>query len=602
MIPRSRVATPVPEISSRAHRQINHPHRKALFLSVRQHSYYYKKSFSADRTRGKAAVSGSDRPLIRDALLAGGVIAAGCIAALIAMDRSPRPRPHIGTVAAAHADAEREASAPSSDAGHKHHAAPDAKLSSQSSKSAPHKKKKSNDMTLFVMVPDLPHENSATGAPPTGVWSDQGSAGPVNGPNGNPQNGGLVSMASIGGQSLPLTSPTGGTPGGLPGSNGGGNIPIVPNPGGSPPPIGQHDLSSHVGFVLLAGGQGKGKFALSSVQLYDPANDTFVASSPMKQARTDHTATALPGGKILVSGGNDALGRSLSSAEVYDPATSTFSPTASTMTIARAEHSATLISGCNCPADGQVLIAGGIMVSQGPTIRSAELYDPVTGKFTPTGAMKATRAMHTATLLASGPLAGNVLIVGGISDESLGEAASAELYDPTTGQFTSTGTMSIPREGHTATWLDPSVVTGSLAGKVLIAGGGENRAPSNTAEVYNPQTGTFTPAGPMSTPRMLQAAVLLTNGRVLVAGGQSSETDFLTSAELFNPATASFSPTGKMINLQIGASATTLDNGIVLIAGGRSNPADLYDPTSGTFSPTGKMVTEVAESSAALIR
>ena len=455
-------------------------------------------------------------------------------------------------------------------------------------------------MTLFVMVPDLPHENSATTNSNTGVWSDQGSAGVVNGPNG-PQTGGLVSMASIGGQSLPLTSPTSGPAGSSPGSGGGGNLPIVPNPPGSPPPIGQHNLSQS-GFVLLAGGQGKGKFALSSAQLYDPAKATFVAASPMNQARTDHTATSLPNGKILVAGGDDATGRSLSSAEIYDPASSTFSPAASKMATARADHSATLISGCNCPADGQVLIAGGMLYSQGPTIRNAELYDPATGKFTPTGSMKATRAMHTATLLASGPLAGNVLIVGGISDESNGDVASAELYDPTTGQFTSTGTMSIPREGHTATWLDPGVVTGALGGKVLIAGGGDSHAPSNTAEVYNPQTGTFTPAGSMSTPRMLQAAVLLPNGQVLVAGGQSSETDFLISAELFNPATSSFSPTGKMINLQIGASATTLDNGIVLIAGGRSNPGDLYDPASRTFSATGKMVTDVAESSAALIR
>ena len=217
--------------------------------------------------------------------------------------------------------------------------------------------------------------------------------------------------------------------------------------------------------------------------------------------------------------------------------------------------------------------------------------------------MKETHGMIvTATLLASGPLAGNVLIAGGISDESAGDAASAELYDPTTGQFTSTGAMSMPRQGHSATWLDPSVVTGALAGKVLIAGGGDIRSPSNTAEVYNPQNGTFTPAGAMSTPRILHAAILLSNGQVLVAGGQSSETEFLSSAELFNPATVSFSPTGKMINLQIGASATTLESGLVLIAGGRSNPADLYDPAAGTFSPTGKMVTEVAESSAALIR
>jgi len=542
-------------------------------------------------------MSGSDRPLIRDALLAGGVIAAGCIAALIAVDRSPRPRPHIGTAATSRADSEREESAPSSAVGHKHHALPDTKLASQSSDSAKPKKKKVDDMTMFVMVPDLPREIPDT--PPTGVWSEQGSPGPVIVANGNPQTGGLISMASIGGESLPLTSPTSGPLAGLPQSPGGN--PIVPNPSGNPPPIGQHNLSQS-GFVLLAGGQGKGKFALSSAQLYDPSKSTFVATSPMKQARTDHTATALPGGKILVAGGNDALGRSLSSAEVYDPASGTFSPTASRMTTARAEHSATLISGCNCPADGQVLIAGGILYSNGPTIRNAELYDPATGKFTATGPIKVTRAMHTATLIAGGPLAGNVLIAGGISDESAGDTASAELYDPSTGQFTSTGAMSIPREGHSATWLDPSVVTGAMAGKVLIAGGGDIPAPSNSAEVYNPQTGSFAQVGSMSTPRMLQAAVLLSDGQVLVAGGQSSDTEFLTSAELFNPATSSFSQTGKMVNVQSGASATTLDNGIILIAGGRSNPADLYDPASGTFSATGKMVTEVAESSAALIR
>jgi hypothetical protein len=543
-----------------------------------------------------------DRSPIGDALLAGGVVAAACAAALFAVDRGPRPRPHISTVVTAHPNAEREESAPSSALSHERSALPTAKLASQSSTAATLKKKKSDDMTLFVMVPDLPSELPST--PPAGVWSDQGSAGPGGNGNGNTSAGGLISMASIGGPSLPLTSPTGGSLGVSQGSSGGGvNLPVIPNPGGGSAPIGHHDISqSHFGFVLLAGGQGNRKFALSSVQLYDPANAAFVASSPMKEARTDHTATVLPGGKILVSGGDDASGRTLSSAELYDPASGTFSLVASNMRTARAEHSATLISGCNCSADGQVLIAGGVTDSQGPTIRNAELYDPVTGKFTATSSMKATRAMHTATLIASGPLAGNVLIAGGISDESGGDVASAELYDPATGQFTSTGAMGIPREGHSATWLDPSIVTRALAGKVLIAGGGDIGAPSDTAELFNPQNGTFTPVGPMSTPRMLQAAVLLGNGRVLIAGGQSSETEFLTTAELFNPATGAFSPTGKMINLHIGASATMLENGGVLIAGGRSNLADLYDPAAGTFSPTGKMVTDVAESTATLIR
>src|SRR5271167_3176096 len=126
------------------------------------------------------------------------------------------------------------------------------------------------------------------------------------------------------------------------------------------------------------------------------------------------------------------------------------------MNAGRAEHTATLISGCNCPADGQVLIAGGVTGTQGFTLRSAELYDPASGTFTATGAMKATRARHSATLIASGPLAGNVLIAGGASDESGGDVATAELYDPVNGQFTMTGAMSVPRESQTASWLSPN--------------------------------------------------------------------------------------------------------------------------------------------------
>ena len=84
-------------------------------------------------------------------------------------------------------------------------------------------------------------------------------------------------------------------------------------------------------FVLLAGGQGNGQFALSSAELFDPAKNAFAAASSMKDARTDHTATVLPGGKILVAGGEGVTGRALSSAELYDPVSGTFSAVASTM-------------------------------------------------------------------------------------------------------------------------------------------------------------------------------------------------------------------------------------------------------------------------------
>ncbi|MGB8681288.1 MAG: kelch repeat-containing protein [Candidatus Binatus sp.] len=550
-----------------------------------------------------------DRPLMRDALLAGGVIAASAVAVLIAFDRGQPPRPHFGSIPSAptlSADASAPRLAASSGATHPSHASPVASaLPKQIGFARPSPKNKSTDSSLVVMVPDLPQENPEPPPPSSGVWNDQGSGAPVSGANA--QGAGPVAMSAVGGVSAPLTSPTGGSlptsAGTSPSTSPAANPAAASKPAGASPAA--HPASvSHNGFVLLAGGQGGGQFALSSAELFDPAKNAFAAASSMKDARADHTATVLSDGEILVAGGEGASGRALSSAELYNPVSGKFSALASTMDTARAEHTATLISGCNCPADGEVLIAGGTSAtgSLGSTLRSAELYDPATGKFTATGAMKATRARHSATLIASGPLAGNVLIAGGTSDESGGDVATAELYDPATGQFTSTGTMSTPRENHSATWLSPSVVTGTLAGSVLVAGGSDASAPTDSAEVFNPQTAAFSPVGAMTTARTFQSAVLLASGKVLIAGGQSSDTEFLQSAELFDPAHATFSATGSMRNLHVGATATVLDSGSALIAGGRTNFADLYDPAAATFSATGKMVTDVAESTSSLIR
>ena len=533
---------------------------------------------------------------MRDALLAGGVIAASAVAALIALDPGAVPRPHFGFVApiSERSDSAGTASgsAKSSATTPTRHAVPAASaLPKQIGSEPPSKETKAGDATMVMMVPDLPHDNSEA-SPPSGVWNDQGSAAPINGNNSQPPP--ALAMSAVGGISAPPISPTGSSPSAPASSN---NFAPASNP--SAPPT-QPSVAPHPGFVLLSGGQGNGQFALASAELFDPASSAFAAASSMKDAREDHTATALPSGKILIAGGAGASGSALSSAELYDPIDGTFSAIASKMDTARAAHTATLISGCNCPADGKVLIAGGAAL--GATIKSAELYDPATGKFTPTGAMKATRARHSATLIGSGPLAGNVLIAGGTSDESGGDVATAELYDPTTGQFTSTGSMSTPRENHSATFLSPSVVSGALAGNVLIAGGSDASAASGSAEVFNPQTAAFSPVGAMTTARTMQAAVLLGSGKVLIAGGQSSDTDFLQSAELFDPAHATFAATGSMQNLHVGAMATVLENGNALIAGGRSSFADLYDPMAGTFSATGKMVTDVSESTSTLIR
>jgi hypothetical protein len=252
------------------------------------------------------------------------------------------------------------------------------------------------------------------------------------------------------------------------------------------------------GKVLVAGGN------LSfSAELYDPATRTFALTGSMGMIRIGQTATLLPNGKVLLAGGMGYGENSLDSAELYDPAAGSFSPTGP-MGTARESHTATLLP------NGKVLVAGGYSNADpaypGRSLAAAELYDPATGSFSPTGPMGTARFSHTATLLPNG----KVLVAGGGYAND-----SAELYDPDTGTFTPTGSMSNLREGHTATLLPD--------GKVLVAGG---YAPGlgflDSAELYDPVTGAFTPTGMMKTARIGHRATLLKNGKVLITGGSDS--------------------------------------------------------------------------------
>ncbi len=176
-------------------------------------------------------------------------------------------------------------------------------------------------------------------------------------------------------------------------------------------------------------------------------------------------------------------------------------------------------------------IAGGDGAS-GPALATAELYDPGTGKFSPTGSMVLGRAGTAATLLHDG----RVLIAGGSVDNlNLQVATLAELYDPKTGEFSPTGSMAHMRFGLSATLL--------MDGRVLVLGGSNIvSGPTATAELYDPATGTFSSAGSMATTRAGYTATLLPDGQVLIAGGDSVEANFealgptlLASAELYLP-------------------------------------------------------------------
>lgn len=304
--------------------------------------------------------------------------------------------------------------------------------------------------------------------------------------------------------------------------------------------------------LVVGGGDGPdmidGFFIVDQAEMFDPASRTF---SPASAAgRLFHTATLLPSGKVLLVGGEtDSSGGSPTpTAELYDPLTGTSQPTGS-MTAARESHTATLLN------DGRVLVTGGA-VPQGigwAPLSTAEIYDPVTGVFTSTGDMPIARGGHTATLLPSG----KVLITGGTTSATTGGTASAELYDPATGSFAPTGSMAGARVDHTATLL--------ADGRVLVTGGYGPEA--STAELYDPATGLFTPTGSMALPRAYHTATLLPNDTVLVAGGLTTDSD-TASAEIYDPATGLFTPTGSMEVGRFWHTATLLPDGSVLVIGG----------------------------------
>jgi hypothetical protein len=245
------------------------------------------------------------------------------------------------------------------------------------------------------------------------------------------------------------------------------------------------------------------------------------------------------------------------------------------MNTERAAHTATLL------LDGKVLIAGGFR-EEGTSelaIASAEIFDPATNSFTPTGDMNEPRDGHTATLLPNG----QVLIVGGWNQA--GRSSTAELYDPKTGTFEFTGSMLAPRQGFTATLLKN--------GQVLIAGGDFARnSPQLSAELYDPAAKKFIPTGNLNNGRMAHTATLLTDGKVLLVGGSSGNDKVLSSAELYDSDTGEFTPIRNANLIRYKHAAVRMQNGNVLILGGSNQNdwtgkyrgAEIYNFKAGTFT------------------
>jgi hypothetical protein len=336
---------------------------------------------------------------------------------------------------------------------------------------------------------------------------------------------------------------------------------------------------------------------------------TFVAAGQMHEARTDFTATLLRNGKVLIAGGapdssNGGVGV-IGSAELYDPTTGRFTMTGS-LVAARAFHTATLLK------DGRVLIAGGYgslnvktcspdgatdSTGGGP-LASAELYDPTTGKFTRTGSMIAARDGATAALLPD-----ERVLVATASDTT----KAAEVYDPTSGTFTSTGSVLADYDNANAILLPTGKVL--LVGPTMVGGPG--------AELYDPASGRFdavsvelppgaaTAAGSERYGEETETATMLKDGRILLG--------ILGDLVTYDPQSGSFTLSGSISapGKWLAPTSTLLSDGRVLFSGGfllsddgstqtATDMAGLYDPVTG-FHLISAMASSRAEATATLL-
>lgn len=283
------------------------------------------------------------------------------------------------------------------------------------------------------------------------------------------------------------------------------------------------------------------------------------AGKTKKSIALSGVGTPVPSGTVLLFGGVPNTIAIINKSQSFTTPADKFSAIAAMSDSRGFIHEAPYLDPSVVTGDGkgEVFISGG-QDNADFILGTTLLYDPATNTYT-NGPDIDARAEHTATLFVSGPLAGQVLITGGLELDGGTRIAlnDQQLYDPATGSVSDTGFMNDARGQHTAALLNN--------GLVLVTGGYDENFDANgynettaTAELYNPSSGTFScvtkgaDTGPttsdcpnvMSSPRWNHRATLLADGTVLITGGTPTDSgtrEGTASADLYDPVANSFS-------------------------------------------------------------
>jgi hypothetical protein len=339
----------------------------------------------------------------------------------------------------------------------------------------------------------------------------------------------------------------------------GGAAPDAPEPDGTGPDASENDAPSDDGGAADAA-DGTNDFA-----------DAPTGPSPMHAAHFDAEMALLPGGRVLIEGGSGAAD-DLGVTEIFDPATDSWSVTGS---LALPVNDARLV---RLP-DGRLLLAGGwTTTSPNPPHATAvaQLYDPSTGQWTFTQPMNDRRSRFTLTVLVDG----RVLALGGYQDgpafNQFIALASAEVFDPKTGHWTSVSPIPLPPN----TGIDSHGAVLLVDGQIFVVGGdtgmGNTVSSSKSCFLYDSQKDQWSSAGLSGNYYVDPLAIVLPSGKVLLAA------DVFGNAELYDPSLGKFQPAGNLAPIKFNAIGARLPDGDVVATDGLN--VEHYTASSNTWT------------------
>jgi len=311
----------------------------------------------------------------------------------------------------------------------------------------------------------------------------------------------------------------------------------------------------------LIGGQTTPTADTAAVDLFDPAVDSITAAEPMPGPRNGFTATVLSNGKVLVSGGTSTPGgTALATSEIYDPGANKWSAAAS-MAQPRAHHAAALMK------TGKVFVVGGDGGSGMGDATSPEVYDPGTDTWTTVPNFNwGDRPRGPAVTVLSD---GRVFVFGGFVSANLGDAV-VQFYDPTTAQATYDNCLSnYELANATAAQLG--------SGAVMVAGGQQVYNPSGGLAqtiLFDPTTGSCSRGNPYSTGPSMNVGhchhtmTALSGDRILVAGGRCGPSESISVVELYDRAGNNWSLVAPLHEARGFHAAVLLTDGRLMVAGG----------------------------------